>query len=148
MMKFIFCMQINIEVFYKLILSFQECVTRHSQSTQNKFAYLCITSRKARRIKLFFYLQINRKVRVCTTMHAKCTQISNFTTSLQYTKRNVKEEVDFCLLINVKDFFRVILSYQLCVARHVQIIQNNKFVISLQYLKKELSDEIDFFACR
>ena len=41
MIKFIFGMQMNIEVFYKLIQSFWVCVTRRSQSTQNKkFAYL------------------------------------------------------------------------------------------------------------
>ena len=34
-MKFIFGMQISIEVFYKLILSFWVCVARHAQSTQN-----------------------------------------------------------------------------------------------------------------
>ena len=49
MMKFVFGMQINIEVFYKLILSFWVCPTRLAQSTQNKnFAYLCNISRKAR----------------------------------------------------------------------------------------------------
>ena len=44
-----FGMQINIEVFYyKLILSFWACVTRHFQSTQNKkFACLCNIFRKA-----------------------------------------------------------------------------------------------------
>ena len=48
MMKFIFGMQINIEVFCKLILSFWVCATRHVQSTQNeKFAYLRNISRKA-----------------------------------------------------------------------------------------------------
>ena len=47
-MKFLFGMQINIEVFYNLILSFWVYVTRHVQSTQNKkFAYLCNMSRKA-----------------------------------------------------------------------------------------------------
>ena len=41
MIKFIFGMQIDIKVFYKLIQSFWVCVTRHSQGTQNKkFAYL------------------------------------------------------------------------------------------------------------
>ena len=46
MMKFVFGMQINIEVFYKLILSFWVCPTRLAQSTQNKnFAYLCNISR-------------------------------------------------------------------------------------------------------
>ena len=54
----------------------------------------------------------------------------------------------FCLQqINVKDFFKLLLSFKACVARHAQITQNNKFAISLQYLK-ELSDEVDFFARR
>ena len=39
MMKFIFGMQINIEVFYKLILSIWVCVTRHVQSTQVFFFF-------------------------------------------------------------------------------------------------------------
>ena len=47
-MKCIGGMQINIQVFYKLILSFWVCAIRHAQSTQNKkFAYLCNISRKA-----------------------------------------------------------------------------------------------------
>ena len=55
MIKCIFIMQTNIEVFYKLILSFWVCVVRHSQSTQNKkFAYLCKISRKALWVKLIF----------------------------------------------------------------------------------------------
>ena len=38
-MKFIFGIHINMEVFYKLILSIWVCVTKHAQSTQNnKFA--------------------------------------------------------------------------------------------------------------
>ena len=60
-MKFISCMQINIEVFYKLILSFWVSVTRHAQSTQNKFAYLGDISIKAWGMKLIFCLQINMK---------------------------------------------------------------------------------------
>ena len=36
MMKCVFGMQINIEVFFKLILSFWMCVAKHAQSTQNK----------------------------------------------------------------------------------------------------------------
>ena len=34
--KFIFSMQRNIEIFYKLLLPFWVCVSRHAQSTQNK----------------------------------------------------------------------------------------------------------------
>ena len=40
MIKFIFGMQINIEVFYRLILSFWVCATRHSQSTRYVFMSL------------------------------------------------------------------------------------------------------------
>ena len=93
MTKFIFSMQINIEVFYKLILSFRVCATRYSQSTQNqhKFAYLCNISRKKwRGVKLIFCLQINTKV-----------------------------------------FYKLIVSLWVCVARHAQSAQNNKFTISL-----------------
>ena len=43
--KFIFGMQINIEVFYNVILWFLVYATRHAQSTQNKLAYLCNISR-------------------------------------------------------------------------------------------------------
>ena len=46
-MNFIFGMHINIEVFYKLIISFWVCVARHAQSTQNKkLVYLWNISRK------------------------------------------------------------------------------------------------------
>ena len=36
----------KLEVFYKLILSFWVCVTRHAQSTQYKFVYLAISPEK------------------------------------------------------------------------------------------------------
>ena len=60
MMKFIFGMQINIEGFYKFMLSFWVCVNRHAQSTQNKkFAYITSLhiSRKAWGRSWFFCLQ-------------------------------------------------------------------------------------------
>ena len=50
----------------------------------------------------------------------------------------------FCLQVNIKDFFKLILSFLVCVAKYAQITRNNKFTISLQYLKKEASDEVDF----
>ena len=46
MINFVFGKQINIEVFYKLILSFWVSVTRHAQSTQNNFTYLAISPEK------------------------------------------------------------------------------------------------------
>ena len=63
LIKFLFCMQINIAVFNKVILSFWASVIRYAQSTQNNFfAYLCNISIKAWRMKLSFCLQINTKV--------------------------------------------------------------------------------------
>ena len=103
MMKFIFGMQINMKVFYKLMLSFWVYVSRHAQSTQNKkFTYLCNISRKAWWIKLVFCLEINTKILyklivsfwVCVARHAQSIQ-DKFTMPLQYFKENVKDEVDF-----------------------------------------------------
>ena len=91
MMKCIFGMQINIDVFYKLILSFWVCATRHTQSTQNKkCAYLCNFPRKAWWMKLNFCLQMNTKVFnnlmvslwVCIARHAQINQNNKFTISL------------------------------------------------------------------
>ena len=62
MMQFIFCMQINIEVFHKMILSFWVSGNRYAQSAQNKLAYLCNIYTKAWWMRLNFCLQINTKV--------------------------------------------------------------------------------------
>ena len=107
MMNLIFGMQINIKVFYKLILSFWLRTTRHAESTQNKFAYLFSISRKAWDMKLSFCQQTNEKILdklivtpwLCIARHAQNTWNKKFTISLQYIKENVKAEVDFCLLI-------------------------------------------------
>ena len=62
-MKFIYGMQINMKVFYKLIISVLVCVAKHAQSTKNKmFPYLCNISRKTWEMKLMFCLQINTNV--------------------------------------------------------------------------------------
>ena len=83
MMKYIFGMQIKIEVLYKLILSLWVCATRLSQSTHNKFAYICNISTKSWRWSWFFCLQINTKVLwFCVARHAQSTQRNKFTISL------------------------------------------------------------------
>ena len=86
-MKCIFCMQININIFCKLMLLFWVCATRtrHAQSTQNKkFTYLCNISRKT-----------------------------------QGEGLAGEGEVDFfCLKINTKVFYKLIVSLWVCVARH------------------------------
>ena len=119
-------MYINIEVFYKLILSFWVCIVKHAQITQNKFAYLCNISRRTWGMKLIFCLEINIKVFhklivlcwVCISRHAQSTQNNKFAISLQYLKENVKDEVDLPQT-NIKAFFKL------------------KFVLSLQFLRSK-----------
>ena len=70
-------------------------------------------------------------------------------TSLQYlyniSRKTWRIKLIFCLQLNIKGFFKLILSFLVRVARHAYITQNNKVVFSLQYIKKKVSDEIDFF---
>ena len=108
----LFWLQINIDVFYKLILSFLECVTWHSQITQNKkFEYLCNISRKVWGMKLIFCLQINAIVfyelivslSVCIASILKVPK----TISLQYFKENVKDEVQFLPLDKRQRFLQI-----------------------------------------
>ena len=108
----LFWLQINIDVFYKLILSFLECVTWHSHITQNKkFEYLCNISRKVWGMKLIFCLQINTIVfyelivslSVCIASMLKVPK----TISLQYFKENVKDEVHFLPLDKRQRFLQI-----------------------------------------
>ena len=50
----------------------------------------------------------------------------------------------FGMGINIKVFYKFILSFWVCVARYAQSIQNNKFAISLQYLKENVKGEAEF----
>ena len=118
MMKFNFCIQINIEVVYKFILSFWVSVIRYAKSTQNKFTYLWNISIIPSGMKLIFCLQINTKVFykmivslwVCAARHAQSTQ-NKFTIYLQYLHNSMRDKLIFCLLISVESFFEVILSF-------------------------------------
>ena len=114
-MRFIFGMQINIKVFFKMTLSFWVCVVRHDKSTQNKkFAYLCNISRKTWGMKLIFSLHINKKIFfkliaslwVCVARHAQSIQ-NKFSISLQYFKEYVKNEVVFLPADNHERFLQV-----------------------------------------
>ena len=49
----------------------------------------------------------------------------------------------FCLQINTKIFYKLIVLLWDCVARHAQSTQNNKFTTSLWYLKENVKDEVD-----
>ena len=98
MMNFIFGMQINIEVFYKLMLSFWVCVTRHPESTQNKFVYLAISPEKHGDEADFFLsdrhessLQIDTMILKGMVKHSQSSQNSKFAMFLKYLKEEVRE---------------------------------------------------------
>ena len=74
--------------------------------------------------------------------------------SLQYLKKEVRDEVDFLHAdkhqsflqvdfntLGIKVSYKVILSLLMGMIKYSQSTQSNKFAISLQYLKKELGME-------
>ena len=50
----------------------------------------------------------------------------------------------FCLQINTKNFYKLIVSLWVCIDRHAQSTENNKLTISFQYLKENVKDKGDF----
>ena len=57
---------------------------------------------------------------------------------LQYFKEKVKDGADFSLLITVKRFFKMKLSFLMSVARHAQFTESKMFAISLPYRKTDM----------
>ena len=118
-------MQINIEFFYKLILSFCVCTFRHAKSTQNKKStYLCNIFRRTWLMKLIFWLQISTNVFykllaslwVCVVRHAHSTQSNKFEYLRNTSRKTWRMKFIFCLQINIKCFFKIILSFWVSVA--------------------------------
>ena len=126
MMKFIFVIQINIKVFYQLMLPFLVCIARLVQSTQNKkFAYLCNISRKTWGFKWFFCLQINTKVFykmilsfwVCAIRVTQSTQNNKFSICNILRKKWVMRLI-FCMQINMKVSYKLILWFLVGMVKH------------------------------
>ena len=74
-----------------------------------------------------------------------------FAMSLQYLKKEVRDEVEFLdadkhqsflqvdfSTLGIKVSYKVMLSLLMGMIKHSQSTQSNKFAISLQYLKKEV----------
>ena len=51
---------------------------------------------------------------------------------------------DFCMLINMKVFYKLIVSLWVYLPWHARSTQNNKFAISLRYLKENVKDKFYF----
>ena len=88
--------------------------------------YFCIISRQARGMKLIF-LSADKQERFLqvysNTMGMQWPGISKVPEiSLQYlfnvSRKTGKMKLIFCQQINIKGFFKLILSFQVCMARH------------------------------
>ena len=82
--------------------------------------------------------------------HSQSSENGKFTMSLQYLRKEVRDEFDFLHvdkhhsflqvdfnILGIKDACKVILSLRLGMIKHSQSTQINNFAIFLQYLKKE-----------
>ena len=92
-------------------------------------------------------MQINIEV-FCwfVTRHAQSAQNEKFPYVSNISRNALGVKLIFCLQINAKVFYKLIVSLYVCVARHAQNTQNNNFKISLQYIEESMKDEVDF--CR
>ena len=50
----------------------------------------------------------------------------------------------FCMKINIKVFYKLVVLFLLTMTRHVQNTQNSKFAKYLLYLKNEVRDKVIF----
>ena len=89
--------------------------------------------------------------------YSQSSQNSKLAVSLQYLKKEVRDEVDFLHsdkhqsflkgdfhTLGIKFFYKVILSLLMGMIYHSQSTQSNKPAISLQYLKREVRNEVHF----
>ena len=127
--------------------------------------FLCNILRKKWEIKLIFCMQIRMKVSYKLILwflmgmvkHSQSSQNSKFAMSLQYLKKEVRDEVDFLHAdkhqsflqvdfntLGIKVSYKVILSLLMGMIKHSQSTQSNKFAIFLQYLKKEVRNGVQF----
>ena len=95
MMNFTFGMQINIEVFYKLIVSLWVCMVRHAQSTQNNNFILSLQYLKENvkdRVDFSLLIIVKRFFKVllsflmCVARYGQITQNKKLAISLFHTQ--------------------------------------------------------------
>ena len=114
-MKLIFCLQINVKVFFKLVLSFYVGVVRHAQITQNNKFAISFQYKKELSDEIDFlhadkhesWLQIDVMILIGMVKHSQSFKNSEFAMSLQYLKKEVKDEIDFLLAGKHQSFIKV-----------------------------------------
>ena len=115
----VFCLQINTNIFYKLIVSLWVCVARHAQSTQNNKCTIsfCNISRKTWRMNLIFCLQVNVKVSSNCYYHfrfvlpdiPKVPKITSLLFLCNILRKNWVMKLIFCMQISMKACYKLIL---------------------------------------
>ena len=111
-MKFIFCSQINTKGFFKWKLSFQVCVWPDlSKSPKITFLFLCNILIKTWVICRQISMKISCKLILWFLMvmvkYSQSSPNRKFIMSLQYFKKDVRDEVDF--LHAERYFWRILL---------------------------------------
>ena len=76
--------------------------------------------------------------------HAQSTQNNNFAISLQYLRKQGRNEVGFLYADKYQILLQFVVSTLMTKANHAKSIQNNKFAIFFQYLKREVRDKTEF----
>ena len=89
--------------------------------------------------------------------HSQSSQNRKFAMSLEYLKKEVRDEVDFLHAdkhqsflqvdfnsLGIKVSYKMILSLMMGVIKYSPSTEGSKFIIPLQYLKKEVRDGVHF----
>ena len=105
-------------------------------------------------------LQIDTMILIGIVKHSQSSQNSKFTMSLQYLKKEVRDEVDFLHVdkhqsflqvdfntLGIKDAYKVILSLLLDMIKHSQSTQSNRFANIFKISQKRRYEGSSFFAC-
>ena len=109
--KLIFCLQINTNVFYKLLLSLWVCLARHAQTTQNnKFAISLQYLKKELSDEVDFLhadkheslLQIDTMILMGWSSISKVPKIASLQCLYNISKKKLKMKLIFCMQINIK----------------------------------------------
>ena len=103
-------------------------------------------------------LHIDSMVLIVMVKHSQSLPKTKFVMSLQYLRKQIRDEVAFLHadkhqsflqvdsnILGIKVSYKVVLSLLMDRIKHSQSTQSNKFAISLQYLKKKL--EMEFIFC-
>ena len=70
--------------------------------------------------------------------HSQSTQSNNFAISLQYLRKEVRNEVHFLHEDKHQSFYKLALLFLMEMGRHVRTTQNKELVIFLQYIKEKV----------